>query len=99
MIGITQRDYELSTNAGNNLKIISGLKETVTKRPDIQLTLFKEKLGEECKYYLTTDRYYYEVGNNREYVKLVGEIFDKFKTAKTIERRILALIFSDCEIR
>lgn len=98
MIGIAQRDYELSTDAGNNLEIISGLKETIAKRPDLQLTLFKENNGDEYKYYLTTDRYYYEVGNNRKYVTLVGEIFEKFKTAKTIERRILSMISSDCKI-
>jgi hypothetical protein len=94
MIGIEQRDYELSTEVGHNKEIIRGLKKLITERPDIQLTLFKVLSDNDYKYYLTTDRYFYEVGNNRVFVSSVGLIFEKFKTEKTIERRILGLVSS-----
>lgn len=81
---------------GKNTSVIKEFQKLLEVRSDLSAIIVKKKIADDVIYYLTTDRYYYEIPNY-SLVEHVRFIFQKYKGTDTIERRVRVLLDKDMQ--
>lgn len=77
-----------------NKKDVGKFRELLTRRSDLWAIVVKEVRGDKVVYHLTTDKYFYEIPNY-SLVLHVSDVFRRYKTVETIDKKIKEVVEQD----